>query len=48
MKEVDRPFVGPELLEKRPVAGRGVGDGDYLQVGPRFPNVGDLGGGLYL
>ena len=46
MKEVDRPFVGPELSEKRPVVGRG--DGDQRQVGPRFPDMGDLGGELRL
>ena len=28
MKKVDRPFVGPELLKKSPVVGRGVGDSD--------------------
>ena len=44
MKEVDRSFVGSELLEKRPVVGSG--DGDQRQVGPRFPDMGDLGGEL--
>ena len=44
--EVDRPFAGPELLEKRPVVGGGVGDSDQRQVGPHFPDVGDLGSEL--
>ena len=42
MKKVDRPFVGPELFEKRPVVRRGVGDGDQLQVGPYPADMGDL------
>ena len=48
MKEVDRPFVWLKLLKKRPVVGRGIGDGDLRQVGPHFPDVGDLGGELRL
>ena len=44
MKKVDRLFVGPELFEKRPVVGRGVGDGN--QFGPHLADVSDLFGEL--
>ena len=46
MKKVDRLFVGPELFEKRPVVGRGVGDGN--QFGPHLADVSDLFGELRL
>ena len=44
MKKVDRLFVGPELFEKRPVVGRGVGDSN--QFGPHLADVSDLFGEL--
>ena len=44
VKEIDCLLVGPEFPEKRPVVGRGVGDSNQLQVGPHFPDMGDLGG----
>ena len=46
MKEVDHLFVGPELPEKRPVVGCGIGD--HLQVGACFPDMGDFIGKLRL
>ena len=44
MKKVDRPFVGSELFEKRPVIGCGVGDGN--QFGPHLADMSDLFGEL--
>ena len=44
MKKVDRPFVGPELFEKRPIVRRSVGDGN--QFGPHLADVSDLFGEL--